>query len=82
MNTQTLLDALQLIQVIISLALVVTIILQAKGSGIGSLLGGGDSGLGITKTRRGLEKTLFQITIILAAIFLLNAVLQLALRQS
>jgi preprotein translocase subunit SecG len=52
--------------------------LQSKGSGIGSLLGGGEGGLGITKTRRGLEKTLFQLTIILAAIFLINAVIQLA----
>jgi preprotein translocase subunit SecG len=70
--------ALQIIQVLISIALVVLIILQSKGSGIGSLLGGGEGGLGITKTRRGLEKTLFQLTIILAAIFLINAVIQLA----
>jgi preprotein translocase subunit SecG len=57
---------------------VALIILQSKGSGIGNLLGGGEGGLGITKTRRGLEKTLFQLTIILAAIFLINAVIQLA----
>lgn len=81
MSNETLLNALQLIQVIISITLIVIIILQAKGSGIGNLLGGNDAGLGITKTRRGLEKTLFQITIILAAIFLLNAVIQLALRR-
>jgi preprotein translocase subunit SecG len=81
MNNSTLINALQLIQIIVSIALIVVIILQAKGSGIGNLLGGGDAGMGITKTRRGLEKTLFQITIILCALFLLNAILQVALRN-
>lgn len=71
--------ALQIIQLLISIALVVVIILQARGAGIGSLLGGNEA-LGVTKTRRGLEKTLFQITIILAALFLLNAVIQLSLQ--
>jgi preprotein translocase subunit SecG len=69
--------ALQIIQILISIALVALIILQSRGSGIGSLLGG-EGGLGITRTRRGLEKTLFQLTIILAAVFLINAVIQLA----
>ncbi len=77
----TLSDALQIIQIILSVAMVVVIILQARGLGLGSLFGGGDSGMGITKTRRGLEKTLFQITIILGALFLLNAVIQLMIQQ-
>ncbi len=80
MQQTTLSNALQVIQIIISLALVIVIILQARGQGLGSLFGGSDSGMGITKTRRGLEKTLFQITIILAALFLLNAVAQLMLQ--
>ncbi|MCS6870918.1 MAG: preprotein translocase subunit SecG [Anaerolineae bacterium] len=70
--------ALQIIQILLSVALVALIILQSKGSGIGNLLGGGEGGLGITKTRRGLEKTLFQLTIIISAVFLINAVVQLA----
>jgi preprotein translocase subunit SecG len=76
----TLSNALQVIQVILALALIVIIILQAKGQGLGSLFGGGDSGMGITKTRRGLDRTLFQITIILSALFLLNAVVQLMIQ--
>lgn len=80
MQQSTLSNALQIIQVIISLALIIVIILQARGQGLGSLFGGSDAGMGITKTRRGLEKTLFQITIILAALFLLNAVAQLMLQ--
>ena len=74
MNT-TLSSALQLIQIIISVALVLSILLQAKGSGLGNLFGGSDATFGLTKTRRGLEKTMFQITIILGAIFLINALL-------
>jgi preprotein translocase subunit SecG len=78
----TLTNALQIIQVIISIALVVVIILQARGQGLGSLFGGADSGMGITKTRRGLERTLFQITILLAILFLLNAVFQLMIQPA
>ncbi len=78
----TLSDALQIIQIILSIAMVVVIILQARGLGLGSLFGGGDSGMGITKTRRGLERTLFQITILLGALFLLNAVIQLMIQSS
>ena len=78
----TLQNALQIIQVILSIALIVVIILQARGQGLGSLFGGGDTGMGITKTRRGLERTLFQITIILAALFLINAVFQLMIQPT
>ncbi len=80
-NNPTITAALQIIQIIISAALITVIILQAKGSGLGSLFGG-DAGMGITKTRRGLERTLFQITIILAALFLLNAIIQLMLQPT
>jgi preprotein translocase subunit SecG len=76
----TLSNALQIIQIILSLAIIIVIILQARGMGLGSLFGGSDTGMGITKTRRGLERTLFQITIILAALFLLNAIIQLMLQ--
>lgn len=68
--------ALQIIQVIISIALVVLIIMQSKGSGLGSLFGG-DAG-SVTKTRRGLEKTLFQITVVLAIAFLTIAIVTVA----
>lgn len=72
-------DALQIVQIILSVALVFVIILQARGNNLGTLFGG-DSGGGITKTRRGLEKTLFQITVGLAVLFIANAIFQL-LRQ-
>ncbi len=61
--------ALQIAAVIISILLIVLILLQVKGGGLGSLLGG-DAGGGIARTRRGLEKTLYHITIIIAVLFL------------
>jgi preprotein translocase subunit SecG len=73
-------DVLQVIQILTSVSLIVVIILQAQGQGLGGLFGGADS-MGITKTRRGLEKTLFQITVGLAVAFLGNAILQLLIQQ-
>ncbi len=61
--------ALQITAVIISILLIVLILLQVKGGGLGSLLGG-EAGGGIARTRRGLEKTLYQITIVIAVLFL------------
>lgn len=53
--------------IITSIALVVSVILQSKGAGLGGLTGG-DSG-GVFSARRGIEKTLFYITIFIAVIF-------------
>ena len=64
---------LNLIQIVISVALIVLILLQTKGSGLGSLFGGSDSS--IYTTRRGLEKTLFNVTIGLAVAFFLVALI-------
>ena len=61
--------ALQIASVLVSILLIVLILLQVKGGGLGTLMGG-DAGGGISRTRRGLEKTLFQITIVMAALFL------------
>jgi len=61
------------IQIIISVALMVLILLQTKGSGLGSLFGGSDSG--IYTTRRGVEKTLFNLTIVLAVTFFVVAII-------
>ena len=61
--------ALQIVSIIISVVLIILILLQVKGGALGSLLGG-DAGGGIARTRRGLEKTLFQITIALSIAFL------------
>ena len=66
--------ALEIVAIIISIMLIVMILLQVKGGGLGTLLGG-DAGGGIARTRRGLEKTLFQFTIGLAVAFLTICIL-------
>ncbi len=68
--------ALQIVSIIVSIVLIVLILLQVKGSGLGDLLGGSEGG--VTRTRRGLEKTLFQITIGLAVGFMAVAILSVA----
>ena len=64
---------LNLIQIVISIALIVLILLQTKGSGLGGLFGGRDSS--IYTTRRGVEKTMFNFTIALAVSFFVVAII-------
>ncbi len=68
---------LNIAQIIVSLALIAVVILQAKGGGLSTMFGGEGS---IYRTRRGLERTLFNFTIILAILFgiisLLSVILQ------
>lgn len=59
--------------VIVSVALILSVILQSKGAGLGGLTGA-DTG-GIFTARRGVEKTLFYVTIVLSVIFFILAVL-------
>ena len=62
---------LNLAQLLISLILIVVVLLQTRGGDIGAAFGGGGGGGGGSsfRTRRGLEKTLFQLTVLLAVIF-------------
>ena len=53
--------------IITSIALIISVILQSKGAGLGGLTGG-DTG-GIFTARRGIEKVLFRVTIILSVVF-------------
>jgi len=59
---------LNLAEIVVSVALILVIVLQARGSGFGGALGGSSS---FFRTRRGAEKTLFQLTIVLVVIFIL-----------
>lgn len=55
--------------IIISVLLILSVILQSKGAGLGGLTGA-DTG-SIFTARRGVERTLFWVTIILSVIFFL-----------
>jgi len=55
--------------IITSIALITIVVLQSKGAGLGGLTGS-DMGT-VFSARRGLEKTFFQLTIVLSVIFFL-----------
>lgn len=54
-----------ILQVIVCISLIVLVLLQANGSGFGKTLGG----VGSYHSRKGLEKVVFILTIILAVVF-------------
>jgi len=58
--------------IITSIALIVSVILQSKGAGLGGLTGS-DTG-GIFTARRGIEKVLFRVTIGLSLLFFILAI--------
>lgn len=64
-----------IVQLIIAVLLVGAIILQQKGTGLGSTFGGESQ---IYRTKRGAERILFIATIILAILFAINAILAVA----
>lgn len=61
-------------QIVVSSLLIIFILLQQRGSALGSIFGGGS---GFYSTRRGLQKIIFWLTCILAILFLGLAVLNL-----
>ncbi len=63
--------AINVIQILISIVLVGVILLQVRGGG-SSLLGSAESSF---RTRRGIEKTLFQFTIILVVVFIAMSII-------
>lgn len=69
-NTLKMHNSLLIIEIILGLALIGLIVLQSKGTGLGSTFGGD---MGFYGTKRGAEKMLFVLTIIIATVFLLTA---------
>ena len=61
---------LNIIQIIISALLIIVILLQQKGSGLGAAFGGEGN---VYRTKRGVEKTFSILTIIFAILFLATA---------
>ena len=64
---------MNLAQIVISIALIVAIVLQSKGAGLGGLTGATEGS--VFRARRGVEKLLFNITIGLAVAFFATAIL-------
>lgn len=62
-------------QILVAVALVAVILLQVHGGGLGGIFGQPDS---VYRTRRGIEKTLFRLTIALAGVFVVLAIVTVA----
>jgi preprotein translocase subunit SecG len=63
---------LHIVQAILGIFLVLLVLFQSKGAGLGSIFGGGES---VFTTRRGVERTLFNFTIGTSVAFLLASLL-------
>ena len=70
--------SLKSFQTFVSRALIGGVLLQAKGGGLTTIFGGGGS---FSRPRRGLEKTLFNFTIVLALLFGIVSLLSVVLPQ-
>jgi preprotein translocase subunit SecG len=66
---------LYVVQVFVSLVLIGVLLLQARGSGFSATFSSDSS---IYRTRRGVEKTLFNVTIILAILFVIVSIISVA----
>ncbi len=63
---------LNIAQIILSIALVLAILLQIRGGGLGGIFGQPST---VYRTRRGVERTLFQLTIVLIVLFLVVSII-------
>ncbi len=59
-------------QLLVAIALIATILFQLHGGGLGGIFGQSDS---VYRTRRGVERTLLKLTLVLSVIFVILAVL-------
>ena len=75
----TISDYINIALIIISALLIVSVILQSKGAGLGGLTGA-DTGSVFT-ARRGVERTLFRLTIVLSVIFFVLVITQVFLAK-
>lgn len=64
---------LLVLQIIVSAALIVIILMQASGSGIGTAFGGSES---VYRSKRGVEKLFVYLTVFLTAVFFILSVIQ------
>ena len=61
-------------QIVLSTALILAVLLQVRGGGLGSIFGQDSTAF---RTKRGVEKTLFQLTIVLVVLFITISIIML-----
>ena len=64
-------NVLLLGQIIVSVALMASVLLQSRGAGLGATFGGDSS---VYRSRRGIEKRLFQFTVVLTILFVIFSI--------
>ena len=69
--------AIEISMIIVSVALIASVVLQSKGAGLGGLTGQ-ESG-GVYTARRGIERTLFWVTLALSILFFILAIIAIIL---
>jgi len=65
---------LNVAQIVLAVALILAVLLQVRGGGLGGIFGQPST---VYRTRRGMEKTLFQITIALVVLFIVVSIVTL-----
>jgi preprotein translocase subunit SecG len=62
-----------LVQIVLSITLITVILLQVKSASLGSAFGGSDAS--IYTSRRGIDRILYQFTIVISIIFLITSLI-------
>jgi len=65
---------LNVAMILIAVGLITLILIQSKGSNVGGIFGGGGDS-GVYQTKRGVEKTLFNVTVVWAVVFFVMALM-------
>ena len=61
-------------QIVLSIALILAILFQVRGGGLGGIFGQAST---VFRTKRGVEKTLFQLTVVLVVLFIAISIVML-----
>ena len=61
-------------QIVLSIALTLAILLQVRGGGLGGIFGQAST---VFRTKRGVERTLFKLTIVLVVLFIVISIIML-----
>lgn len=70
---------LNIAQIIVSLVLILALLLQVRGGGLGGIFGNPET---VFRTRRGIEKTLFQVTVALVVLFIVISIISVRVATS
>lgn len=65
-------NVMLVVQIILSVLLVILVLIQAKGTGLGSTFGGE---MGFYSTKRGVERMLFYLTMAIVALFIISSLI-------